>query len=147
MADKQLQQVLRWEQDKEDRLARDFQQAQQHWQLQRSKLSGLENYRLDYLRQLQQKGTQGLKALSFGQHQAFISKLDKACEEQNKIIARAQMVAEQRKVQWLQQQKKRKAVEMLLDKKLQARRLQEAKLEQKLLDEVSLQRFIRLQQN
>ncbi|MBC3764996.1 flagellar export protein FliJ [Neptunicella marina] len=145
MADKQLQQVLRWEQDKEDRLARDFQQAQQHWQLQRSKLSGLENYRLDYLRQLQQKGTQGLKALSFGQHQAFIGKLDKACEEQNKIIAKAQMVAEQRKGQWLQQQKKRKAVEMLLDKKRQIQTLHEARQEQKLLDEVSLQRFIRAQ--
>ncbi|WP_416305775.1 flagellar export protein FliJ [Neptunicella sp. SCSIO 80796] len=143
MPDKQLLMVAKWEKEKEDKLARDFQQAQQQWVTNKNKLAGLENYRLDYLRQIQRKGADGVKALSYGQHQSFIGKLDKACEEQNKLIARAKLVADQRRELWLKQQRKRKAVDMLLDKKLQQRELKELKEEQKLLDELSIQKFIR----
>lgn len=143
MADRQLLMVAKWEKEKEDKLARDFQQAQQHWLTNKNKLAGLENYRLDYLRQLQQKGMNGVQSLSYGQHQSFIGKLDKACEEQNKLISKAKLVADQRRDLWLKQQRKRKAVDMLLDKKAQQRVVQASKEEQKLLDEISIQKFIR----
>ncbi|MFT4994826.1 MAG: flagellar FliJ protein, partial [Paraglaciecola sp.] len=54
-----------------------------------------------------------------------------------------QMVVDQRRDQWLQQQRKRKAVEMLLDKKYQKVQKKADKLEQQMLDEISLQKFIR----
>lgn len=143
MSTRQLEQVAKWEQEKEDKLARDYRLAQQNVQTNQQKLTGLQSYRLDYLRQLQQRANQGLGALSFAQHQAFIDKLDKACQQQSQMLARARAAAEQRKGIWLRQQQKRKAVEMLLEKKRQQKQQLEDKREQALLDEVALQRFIR----
>lgn len=145
MADKQLQMVADWERDKEDKLANVFQQAQQHVQMNRQKLQSLEQYRLDYLRQSQVKAKLGVGAISFGQYQSFIGKLDKACEQQSRLLSNAILVAEQRKTQWLKQQRKRKAVEMLLDKKKLIRLRHEERVEQQMLDEISLQKFLRAQ--
>lgn len=143
MADKQLKMVAEWERDKEDKLAHTFQQAQQHAQFNKQKLNSLEQYRLDYLRQTQVKAKLGVGAISFGQYQSFISKLDKACEQQSQLLSKALLVAEQRKTQWLQQQRKRKAVDMLLDKKRLQRLHKEDRIEQQMLDEISLQKFVR----
>lgn len=143
MAEKQLQLVADWESEKEQRCARDFQLAQQHADLQKDKLSSLEQYRLDYLRQTQSRATQGVVAQSFNQHQSFIGKLDKACEQQMTVHGQALLAAEQRKTLWLQQQRKRKAVELLLDKKRKQRIYLENRQEQHLLDEIAIQKFIR----
>lgn len=143
MSNNQLQMVADWEQQKEDRCARDFQLAQQNVELNKQKLASLEQYRLDYLRQTQTKATDGLKALSFNQYQSFIGKLDRACEMQIGVLSQATLVADQRKLLWLQQQRKRKAVEMLLQKKAQQALHREERQEQNLLDELALQKFVR----
>lgn len=143
MADRQLQLVAEWEKEKEKKCAQDFQIAQQHAQMNQQKLTSLEQYRLDYLRQTQVRASGGVEARNFNQHLSFIGKLDKACEEQTKIHSQSMLVADQRKRLWLEQQRKRKAVEMLLEKKAQQRQLKENKLEQQMLDEVALQKFIR----
>lgn len=143
MATNQLQLVANWEKEKEDKLAQNYLVANKYLQDNENKLKGLEQYRLDYLRQLQQKGSQGVGALSFGQHQSFIDKLDKACTQQIVAISKAQLVADQRKGQWLKQQQKRKAVEMLIDKKQQQKALAESRAEQQMMDEIALQKFIR----
>lgn len=143
MSTKQLQLVAQWEKEKEDKLARDYQLALQHVNQNQQKLSGLQRYRLDYLRQLQQRAAQGVGATTFGQHQAFIEKLDQACAQQTQVLARTKAVAEQRKGLWLRQQQKRKAVEMLIDKKHQEKAQREAKREQAMLDEIATQRFVR----
>jgi flagellar FliJ protein len=103
----------------------------------------LENYLLDYLRQAQVKAKQGVGRHIFGQHQQFIGKLDKACELQIQTLNQAVLVADQRRHLWLHQQRKRKAVEMLLDKQHLAEHKKQEKQEQMMLDELSLQRFIR----
>ena len=143
MAEKQLEMVADWEREKERKCAQDFQLAQQHAQLNKQKLESLEQYRLDYLRQTQLRATGGVEAKSFNQHLSFIGKLDKACEEQTKVHSQALLVADQRKRLWLQQQRKRKAVEMLLDKKHQQKMIRENRLEQHALDEIALQKFVR----
>jgi flagellar FliJ protein len=58
-------------------------------------------------------------------------------------LSQAIRVADQRHMQWLAQQRKRKAVEMLLDKQHKAKLKREDKLEQIMLDELSLQKFMR----
>ncbi|WP_158967779.1 flagellar export protein FliJ [Paraglaciecola sp. L3A3] len=143
MANSQLQLVADWERQKEQKLGQDFQIAQNFAQENKQKLSGLENYRLDYLRQAQLKAKQGVGSQTFNQHQQFIGKLDKACELQMQHLNQALLVAEQRKSQWLQQQRKRKAVDMLIDKQAVAAQKLEDKKEQMMLDELSLQKFIR----
>jgi flagellar FliJ protein len=143
MATDQLEQVAAWEGQKEQKLLKDFQLAQRYAQDNKQKLSGLEQYRLDYLLQAHNKAQQGVGAQTYGQHQLFIGKLDKACEQQSKVVSNALLVAEQRQSQWLQQQRKRKAVQMLLDKKYQQAQKRADKLEQQMLDEISLQKYIR----
>jgi flagellar FliJ protein len=143
MATDQLEQVAAWERQKEQKVLQNFQLAQRYAQDNKQKLSGLEQYRLDYLLQAHNKAQQGVGAQSYGQHQLFIGKLDKACEQQSKVLSNALMVADQRQTQWLQQQRKRKAVEMLLDKKCRLAQKREDKLEQQMLDEISLQKYIR----
>ena len=139
----QLQMVAEWEQQKEQKLLQTFQLAQQYVQENKKKLAGLEQYRLDYLRQAQNKAKQGMAANTYGQHQQFIGKLDKACEQQSKIVSNALLVADQRRMQWLQQQKKRKAVDMLLAKQQHSLHLRQEKQEQHMLDELALQSVIR----
>lgn len=143
MANSQLDIVAEWERQKEKKMVDDFRQAQQFAQNNKQKLSGLENYRLDYLRQVQQKAKQGIGSLTFGQHHQFIGKLDKACEMQVQALNKALVVADQRRAQWLQQQRKRKAVEMLLEKQQIAKQKREDRQEQIMLDEMSLQKYLR----
>jgi len=117
--------------------------AQQYLQEHKRKLAGLEQYRLDYLRQAQQKAKVGVAASTFNQHQQFIGKLDKACEQQSMVVRKAMLVADQRRMTWLAQQKKRKAVEMLLEKQQHQAFLLGEKREQHMLDELALQKFVR----
>ncbi|MCC2615149.1 flagellar export protein FliJ [Aestuariibacter halophilus] len=139
----QLQKVARWERDKEDACARQFQLAQQQVQNEKLKLQHLEQYKREYLNQHHLRGSAGVEAKHFSQFHSFIAKLDKACEQQLQIQNQAVLVAEQRKQQWLAQQRKRKAVEMLLQKKADAEQLLENKREQAMLDEIALQKFVR----
>lgn len=144
MSNAQLVMLAQWEQEKEDKAAMDYQMAMRFVNQNRTKLQGLENYRLEYFRQIQKKGSEeGLEAKSFNQHQGFISKLDRACEQQRLVIHNSVLAAEQRKTTWLKQQQKRKAVEMLLDKKKQLAMAKEARIEQAMMDEIALQKFIR----
>lgn len=142
MADEQLQMVAKWEREKEQKLARDFQLAQQHANLNKQKLSSLEQYRLDYLKQIQKKATTGLVGQSFHQLQSFVGKLDKACQQQTQVHSRSVLVADQRKAQWLHQQRKRKAVEMLVEKKKLQKLARQERQEQQMLDELATQKFI-----
>ncbi|BDX07736.1 flagellar export protein FliJ [Planctobacterium marinum] len=140
---RQLQMVAKWEAEKEEKAALDFQQAQAYVRQNQERLDGLMQYRLDYFKKMQEKGANGFEALAFSHHQSFINKLDKACAQQQQIIQDASKAAEQRKLQWLEQQKKRKAVEMLLDKKNTEKQARLDRHEQNMMDEFALQKFLR----
>ncbi len=143
MQDKQLAMVAKFEREKEQKMAADYQYVQQHLRTQKEKLSGLEQHRLEYVQQIHQRATGGMGSLSYGQHHAFIDKLDRACEIQRQEISKVSDVAEQRKGLWLGQQQKRKAVEMLIEKKTLARMTKIQKEEQQMMDEIALQKFVR----
>ena len=144
---KQLQMVAKYELEKEQKLAGEYQYVQQHLQLQHQKLEGLQQHRLSYLTEIQKRATQGMGSMSYGQHQSFIDKLDKACEIQHQEINKIGEVAEQRKGLWLAQQQKRKAVDMLIDKQLSARNARLEREEQQMMDETALQKFVRKRQS
>ena len=139
---KQLERLAEFEREKEQREARYYKQAQQNVNQQKQKLTSLEQYRIDYIKGIQQTGQAGVTA-TYYQHLSFVGKLDKACEQQMQVIARAQMAADQRKQLWLKQQQKVKAVTLLLDKKKLAEQKKEAKAEQAMMDEFATQRFFR----
>jgi flagellar FliJ protein len=79
---KQLHLVADLEIKKEQKLAQNYQFAAKNLQDNQQKLSGLEQYRLDYLKLIQQKGQLGVEAKELHQHQSFVAKLDRACEQQ-----------------------------------------------------------------
>ncbi|MEQ5807041.1 flagellar export protein FliJ [Alteromonas sp. NFXS44] len=141
----QLALVAKFELEKEQKAAQQFQLAQQHVTQQRQKLSNLQQYRLDYVRQIQATGKGGVAAKAYHQHLSFVGKLDKACQQQMNVISQASLVAEQRKRAWLEQQKRRKAVDMLIDKKAKEAQRIEARREQQMLDEYASQKFYRNQ--
>lgn len=140
---RQLQQVLKFESEKEQKALNDYMLAQRHHNEQRQKLRSLEQYRLDYLRQIQQTGKSGVHAQKYHQHLSFVGKLDKACEQQMHVISKAKMVSDQRKNLWQAQQQRRKAVEMLLQKKQLAAQKKADRAEQLMLDELATQKFFR----
>ena len=141
MAIQQLEMVAKLEKDKEDKLVREFQQAQQHLQENKQKMIGIENYRMEYLRDMQNKANSGITIDSYGHFQSFVTKLEDAMKQQSQIVSTAFQVVNQRKELWLEQQRKRKAVDMLVDKHWAGEQTKANKVEQALLDEVVTQRF------
>ena len=117
---KQLERVAEFEREKEQQAAQLFQQAQLNVNQQKQKLTSLEQYRFDYIRNIQQTGQGGVTAQHYQQHLSFVGKLDKACEQQ-----------------------KVKAVTLLLEKQQRAKQQKEAKAEQAMMDEFATQRFFR----
>ncbi|MDC8830494.1 flagellar export protein FliJ [Alteromonas gilva] len=140
---KQLATVLRLEQDKEQSALQAFKTAQDYYQQQRAKLTSLQQYRLEYMRQIQQEGGNGVGALHYQQRLSFVGKLDKACEQQGHIIAQSKMAVDQRRGQWLAQQRRRQAVEKLIEKKQQSLQIIDNRLEQQMMDELAIQRLRR----
>lgn len=144
MADlKQMQMLLELEQRREDELAGNFAKVQQQVNDEQQRLHGLSQYRLDYLKQLQQRGNQGIGSLQFGQYHAFVGKLDEGVEQLHHSLIRLQKVAAQRKQQWLAQRRKKESIEHLISEQKKRELLQQARKEQKNLDDFSTQRFIR----
>ncbi len=139
----QLARVAEFEREREQQAAQLFQQAQSMVNQQRQKLSSLEQYRTDYLKNIQQTGKSGVDARQYHQHLSFVGKLDKACEQQTQYVSQAALAADQRKRQWLAQQQRCKAIELLLEKKRQAAQHLEARREQNMLDEYANRAYFR----
>lgn len=143
MALAQLQLLAKVQLEKEEKLQAQFVQAQQFAQLAAQKYAGLANYRTDYIRQSQQRGAEGVASRQFNQYLNFITKLDQALTQQNMQVQQAQRVTEMRRNAWLAMQKKRKALDILIDKELQAGFARAQKQEQNMLDEMATQQFFR----
>lgn len=143
MALPQLQLLAKVQREKEDKLQALFIQAQQFANNQQNKYDGLANYRTDYIRQSQQRGMQGVQSRQFNQYLAFITKLDQALEQQNMQVQQAKKVAETRRVNWILMQRKRKAIDLLIEKELEKIAIKAQKQEQKMLDEIATQQFFR----
>lgn len=145
MALKQLQLLVQVQKEKEDKLQASFVQAQQFLQTCIERYQGLADYRTDYIRQTQQRGQEGLASRQFNQYLSFVTKLDQALEQQNLQIQQAQRVVDMRRSAWLTMQKRRKAIELLIDKELTAAQQRQNRQEQKMLDEIAMQQFVRAQ--
>ncbi|MBA6409885.1 MULTISPECIES: flagellar export protein FliJ [unclassified Pseudoalteromonas] len=141
MAKNKLDLLLKIENDKEENLRMSYLQANQNLQSNQQKLQGLNNFRLEYSQQLHLKGKSGLSSAGFGQYHAFIAKIEEAIRQQASTVNTAKQVVTQRKILWLKQQIKAKAVAKLIEnQKLKANALM-AKNEQKMLDEFSANQF------
>ncbi|MEE2000044.1 flagellar export protein FliJ [Alkalimonas sp. MEB108] len=145
MANKQLELLVKVQLEREEKLQANFVQALQFTRQAEQKYQGLADYRTDYIQQSQQQGSMGLQSRQYNQFVSFIAKLDLALQQQAQQIQQAKAVLEQRRQQWLAMQKKRKALEYLLEQQKQHAMKKAARTEQLLQDEVAMQQFVRRQ--
>lgn len=143
MALKQLRLVAKIEQDKEDQLMQELQTANKFLLDNQDKLANIYDYRKEYMQELTNRGQGGMDGNAFAQFNAFVNKLDSVVEQQLKVIDTAKQVVEQKRQFLAEQQQKRKAVNMLIEKYVAKEKQIEEKKEQKLLDELSTQNFFR----
>lgn len=147
MATKQFTLLLKLNQDQEEARRSEYLRAEQYLRDNQAKLTGLSEFRLDYMKQLNTRGQQGLSSNNFNQFHAFINKIEAAMTQQIDVINTAKQVVEQRKDIWLAQQQKTKAIAKLIEKQLQAKQAKLQKEEQKMLDEFSTNLFMRMKKS
>lgn len=147
MINQRFQMLIKIQQEKEEKLQAQFIAAQQYYLQAEQKYQGLANYRTEYIQQSQQQGSAGLQSRQYNQFVNFIGKLDQAILQQGRAVQQAKAAAEQRKQSWLAMQKKRKALELLVERNNLAELQKQLRLEQKNADEFASQQFMRTQHN
>jgi flagellar protein FliJ len=143
MINKRFNMLIKVQQEREEKLQLQFITAQQFYQQAELKYQGLANYRTEYIQQSQQQGSAGLQSRQFNQFVSFIGKLDQAIQQQGRAVQQAKAAAEQRKQSWLTLQKKRKALELLVERNNIVELQKQLKQEQKNADEYASQQFMR----
>lgn len=140
---KQLNTLYKFELDKEQKAAQALQSAELDYQQNQERLKSVSDYRLEYMRRLNQRSLEGIDSATYSHFHAFIAKLDNAAQQVKVAAHQAKALVETRKKQWFEQRKKIQAVELLRDKKLAALKLVADKQEQKMFDEIATQQFVR----
>lgn len=135
--------LIKIQQQREEKLQAQFVAAQQFYQQAEQKYQGLANYRTEYIQQSQQQGAAGLQSRQYSQFVNFIAKLDQAILQQGRAVHQARAAAEQRKQSWLTMQKKRKALELLVQRGEQTELQRQLREEQKNADEYASQLYTR----
>ncbi|GAA5213926.1 flagellar export protein FliJ [Corallincola platygyrae] len=139
----QLQLVAKMAEEKEQQAARQLKQASERVMAEEQQETMLQQYRLDYLRQLRQKGSDGLGSAVYFQFQQFLDRLDGVLIGQQTKITEAKAAQQQRRYHWDQARKQRNAIDLLIEKQKKAQQVKADKLEQKLADEFSTQQLVR----
>jgi flagellar FliJ protein len=140
---KQLNTLHRYEQDKEKKAAQALQTAEFEYQQNIERLNSVSEYRLEYMKRLNERSMVGIDSATFSHFHAFIAKLDNAAQQVDIAITQSKAIVEQSKQQWFAQRQKIQAVELLLDKKRDALVIIANKQEQKMFDEIATQQFVR----
>ena len=143
MAMKQLNTILKFEKDNEQRCADQLKVAENEYQQNITRLQGVADYRLEYMKRLSQRAEQGLDSATYSHYHAFIAKLDTASAQVEIAMNQAKALVVQSKSIWLKQRQKVKAVELLRDKRLQKLAVAADRAEQKMFDEIATQQFVR----
>lgn len=147
MSLKQLNTLYKYEKDKENKAAQQLQTAELDYQQNIQRLDSVSDYRLEYMKRLNQRSIKGIDSITFSHFHAFIVKLDNASEQMSIAVEQAKALVAQRKKQWLAQRQKIQAVELLRDKKSKAIAILADKREQKMFDEMATQQFVRRQRS
>jgi len=140
---KQLDTILKYEQDNEQRCADQLKIAENEYRQNISRLQGVADYRLEYMKRLSERAQQGLDSATYSHYHAFIAKLDTASAQVEIATKQAKALVEQSKSIWLKQRQKVKAVELLRDKRLKIIAVAAERSEQKMFDEIATQQYVR----
>lgn len=140
---KQLDTLYKFEQEKERKASQALQLAEQDYQQNKTRLISVGEYRLEYMRRLNERSIQGIDSATYSHFHAFIGKLDHAAEQVRIAVKQAESLVELKKKLWLEQKRKVEAVELLQEKKRTKLQKIADKREQNMFDEIAIQQFIR----
>ena len=135
--------VLKLNKEAEEQAALQLKSAQLEQQKFEGQLEALNNYRLEYMKQMNENQGKTLSASEYHSFHEFIKQIDQALVQQVNTVKEAQNQTQHRQVNWQQKQQKRKAVELLLAKNADKAQQIANKQEQKASDEFAMQQFIR----
>lgn len=147
MASDPLITVLKLATEAENQAAMQLKSAQFEKQKRQGQLDALNNYRLDYMKQMKSQQGQSISANHYHQFHQFIKQVDSAISQQVTAVQDAEYQIGYRQAHWLEKQQKRKAIEMLLANKAEKAQIAENKREQKMSDEFAMQQYIRQRLN
>lgn len=114
--------------------------AQQDLKLFMDQQKALNQYRQIYHQQWTERGLQGISPQQNSQYHAFINKLENAATQQYQGVLQVRDALAECRTQWLEAQQRRKAVELLLEKKADKVRQKAQRQEQKMLDDYAILR-------
>lgn len=135
--------VLKLTQEAEEQASLQLRAAQLELQRRQSQLKALQDYRLDYMKQMEQQQGKNISASYYHQFHQFVRQVDDAIVQQVNSVQEASTQQQHRQTHWQEKQQKRKAVELLLANKAEKAQLAEQRREQKMVDEFASQQFYR----
>lgn len=106
-------------------------------------LEQIEAYRLDYSKQLTERGLQGLTASEYSHMQKFIVQLDETLTKQKGAERTFKDRVDSCSKAWQSKRQEKRAVELLLEKKEREAQQKLAQKEQKMMDEFVTAQFAR----
>nr|WP_086941108.1 flagellar export protein FliJ [Thaumasiovibrio occultus] len=137
MADNAMALLLeRAEQDEHNALLA-VEQARQELENYHQQLAQIEQYRLDYFRQMTERGQAGLTASEYGHLHRFINQLDETLSKQKLAGEHFEQQQHDCQAAFIEARKRRRSIEWMLDKRQSERDKAQAKREQKQMDEFS----------
>ena len=135
--------VLKLAEEAEEQASLQLRSAEFELQRRQNQLLALQNYRLDYMKQMEQQQGQSISASNYHQFHQFVRQVDTAIGQQVHAVKEAEGLKHHRQSHWQEKQQKRKAVELLLANKAEKALLAERRQEQKIIDEFASQQFYR----
>ncbi|GIU50830.1 flagellar export protein FliJ [Shewanella sairae] len=135
--------VLKLAEEAEEQASLQLRSAEFELQRRQNQLTALQNYRLDYMKQMEQQQGQSISASHYHQFHQFVRQVDTAISQQVHTVQEADSLKQHRQAHWQEKQQKRKAVELLLANKAEKAKLAELRSEQKMIDEFASQQFYR----
>lgn len=103
----------------------------------------IEQYRLDYSRQMSSRGQEGLSASSYGHLNRFIVQLDETLAKQRQVALDFEQNVEHCREYWQLCRQKSRALDWLIEKRLKAAQMYLERAEQKQMDEFATLSFTR----
>ncbi|MDD1783266.1 flagella biosynthesis chaperone FliJ [Enterovibrio sp. ZSDZ35] len=117
--------------------------AQQELQGYYIQVEQIEQYRLDYFRQMSDRGQAGLSASSYGHLNRFIVQLDETLARQRQAAIEFEENVERCREHWMQCRQHTRSLEWLIEKREKEARMRAERLEQKQMDEFAMLSFSR----
>ncbi|MCL1124367.1 flagellar export protein FliJ [Shewanella surugensis] len=138
-----LEKALVLAQEAEEQASLQLKTAQFEWQKQQEQLGALQQYRLDYMKQMESQQGKSISASGYHQFHQFVKQIDEAIARQLEAVSETHSMKQHRQTHWLTCQQKHQAVGILLNNKAKKAQQQAMRLEQKMTDEFAMQQFYR----